>query len=68
MMSRKVEYILKGLGIALLALVGFAGFVFIEVVMTGANLNEPSQMFWWLLMVITDIAVVIGLATLILRA
>jgi len=64
----KGKRILKGLGITLVALLGLVGFAFIEVAMSGSNLDSPpSQGLIWLLMIVTDMAVMVVLIKLISR-
>lgn len=64
---RKVKRFLKGTAIALVCIFGFFFFAFVEVAMSGSDLNNPSQGLWWLGLVGGDIAVTLGLITLIQR-
>ena len=60
--------VFKGLGVALVALLGMGAFLYVEVAMTGSDLNDPSQMRIWLLLVGGIIGVGGGLITLIAAA
>ena len=60
--------VFKGLGVALVALLGMGAFLYVEVAMTSTDLDDPSQMRTWLLLVTGIIGVGGGLFTLIARA
>ncbi len=62
------KLVAKGLGIGAVGLVALSAFLYVEVAMSGSDLNDPSQMRIWLLMVGGIIVVAGGLIILIARA